>query len=224
MNKKAHHSGHRERMRKRYFEYGADSFHTHELLELALFYGIPRKNTNNIAHDLLEQFENLNGVLSAKSDELMKIEGIGESAANFICLLGDICREYEENFNSQANAPEFTDDYSSYLRECFNDIEQETMLIISLSTNFRFMLPKKKLYNNSETMVDIVNLLFKRECSNIVIGINKTKSVAVPDLYDVSLANCFADKLSWLGIELADFLIIGKNRSYSLIFDSALKF
>lgn len=223
MNKKARHSGHRERVRRRYFEYGADSFHTHELLELALFYGIPRKNTNNIAHDLLEKFGDLNGVLSAKHDELAEIEGIGESAANFICLLGDICREYE-SFNPLPSALEFIEDYPAYLRDCFRDTVQEILLIISTSTNFQIMMPKERLYNNNEAMVEIVNLLVKRECANIIIGINKTESAATPDLCDISLANYFADKFSLLGINLVDFLIIGKKRSYSLIFDGAFKF
>ncbi len=223
MNKKARHSGHRERVRRRYFEYGADSFHTHELLELALFYGIPRKNTNNIAHDLLEQFENLNGVLSAKSDELMKIEGIGESAANFICLLGDICREYE-TFNSLPSASESTEDYTVYLRDCFRDTAQDMLFIVCPSANFRIMMPKERLYNSPEDMVDVINLVIKRECGNLIIGINKTESAAIPDLCDISLANSFSDKLSLLGINLIDFLIIGKRRSYSLIFDGAFRF
>ena len=142
MNKKARHSGHRERVRKRYFEYGADSFHTHELLELALFYGIPRKNTNNIAHDLLEKFGDLNGVLSANRDELAEIDGIGESAANFICLLGDICREYE-NFVLSPASIEYAEDYPAYFRDYFKDTAQEMLLVLCPSADFRIMLPKE---------------------------------------------------------------------------------
>lgn len=223
MNKKARHSGHRERVRKRYFEYGADSFHTHELLELALFYGIPRKNTNNIAHDLLEKFGDLNGVLSANRDELAEIDGIGESAANFICLLGDICREYE-NFVLSPASIEYAEDYPAYFRDYFKDTAQEMLLVLCPSADFRIMLPKEKLLANSGDMVHLTNLLIKRECSRIIIGINKTESAATPDLCDITLANSFTNKLSLLGIELMDFLIIGKKRSYSLIFDGAFKF
>lgn len=223
MGKNVRHSGHRERVRKRYFDFGADSFHDHELLELALFYGIPRKNTNEIAHELLERFGDINGVFSADSKELTKINGIGESAATFIRLLRDICREYE-SFVPTHDSPEFSEDYPAYFRDCFTDTTQNMLLILCPSTNFRNMIPKEKLLNNSDDMIYITNQLIKMECSRLIIGINKTDSVAIPDSCDIALANYFVNKLPLFGIELIDFLIIGKKRSYSLIYDGAFKF
>lgn len=64
---------HRERMRKRYLATGENGFQDHELLELILFYTIPRKNTNDIAHRHLHRFQTLEGVFSASVDELMRL-------------------------------------------------------------------------------------------------------------------------------------------------------
>ena len=78
------HAKHLERMRKRYLATGENGFQDHELLELILFYTIPRKDTNEIAHRLLHRFQTLEGVFSASIDELTQVEDIGTQSAIFI--------------------------------------------------------------------------------------------------------------------------------------------
>ena len=58
--KKNVHAGHRERLRGSFVENGADSFRTHQLLELLLFYAIPYKDTNPIAHSQIGKSTRLN--------------------------------------------------------------------------------------------------------------------------------------------------------------------
>ena len=72
------HDGHRQRLRNRFLA-SPESFEDHELLELILFYSIPRKNTNEIAHRLLARFGSVKGVLNASVDALTEIDDIGES-------------------------------------------------------------------------------------------------------------------------------------------------
>ena len=50
------HSGHRDRLRNKFLIHGIDIFEPHEIIELILFYAIPRKDTNKLAHNLLKQF------------------------------------------------------------------------------------------------------------------------------------------------------------------------
>ena len=57
------HDGHRDRLRKRYMAEGLDHFTEVQVLELMLFYCIPRKDTNELAHRLLERFGSLSQVL-----------------------------------------------------------------------------------------------------------------------------------------------------------------
>ena len=63
MKKENVHDKHRERLRDRYLNEGIDGLRDHEVLELILFYAIPRKDTNELAHKLLNKFGNLSGVL-----------------------------------------------------------------------------------------------------------------------------------------------------------------
>ena len=88
------HKGHRERLRQSYIENGPDGMHEHQLLELLLTYAIPRRDTNPIAHRLLDKsaFGSLWEVLNAGPKELMAVEGIGESAAVLLSLVGAMGR------------------------------------------------------------------------------------------------------------------------------------
>ena len=80
------HDGHRQRAKDRYRQLGADALADHELLELALFYAIPRQDTNETAHRLLKRFRSLQGVLQATQEELEQVEGVGKNAALLLCL------------------------------------------------------------------------------------------------------------------------------------------
>ncbi len=87
------HSGHRSRMRDKYIRCGADVFDSHELLELLLYYVIPYKDTNPIAHRLLTKFSTLDGVFSADEEALSQVSGIGASAARFLLSFGKSGRD-----------------------------------------------------------------------------------------------------------------------------------
>jgi len=82
--KKNPHEGHRERMRERFASNGFDNYRPHEVLEQMLFYALPRVNTNEIAHDLLEGGRDVIDVLYLDRKELIKTYGIGEKAADYI--------------------------------------------------------------------------------------------------------------------------------------------
>jgi DNA repair protein RadC len=80
------HSGHRQRMRERFAKQGLEGFAQHEALELMLFYAIPQKNVNPLAHALIDRFGSLHGVLAASPMQLMQVEGVGEYTATFLSL------------------------------------------------------------------------------------------------------------------------------------------
>ena len=81
------HDGHRQRLRERFLQEGLDNFNELQALELLLFYCMPRKDTNPIAHALLDRFKTYDAVLDASRKELMEVPGVGEGAATFLSLL-----------------------------------------------------------------------------------------------------------------------------------------
>jgi DNA repair protein RadC len=74
-------SGHRERLRTRLMDGGGDAFHDYELLEYLLALAIPRRDTKQLAKDLLTEFGSLAALLAADPKELQRVPGLGESAA-----------------------------------------------------------------------------------------------------------------------------------------------
>ena len=88
------HSGHRERMRKRFLASGQDGLFEHELLELLLFYARPIVNTTGIAHALIEELGSFGKVLSSDTDKLKSIKGVGEGGAEFLRFMSDMGRAY----------------------------------------------------------------------------------------------------------------------------------
>ena len=95
------HDGHRNRMRQKYLQNGADSLELHELIEMLLYYGVPRKNTNELAHKLLDDFGSVSAIFDAPFD-LLKSSGVSESCAVLLKLVPDFCRLYfEDRYRSE---------------------------------------------------------------------------------------------------------------------------
>lgn len=82
-------------MTQRFREEGLDSFNQVQMLELLLFYCIPRKDTNELAHRLIDRFGSVSRVMDAPISELMKIPGVGENTATFLHLIKAAGRYYQ---------------------------------------------------------------------------------------------------------------------------------
>lgn len=84
------HAGHRARVRRRFLTSGLASFQDHEVLELLLFYAVPRRDVNEMAHMLIDRFGSLQGVLDAPEEELRAIPGMGPKTAHFLNLIPEV--------------------------------------------------------------------------------------------------------------------------------------
>ena len=95
--KKGLHDGHRERMREEFLKYGFNSATPeHKMLEMLLFHCIPRTDTNDLAHMLLNRFHNLAGVLDAPIEELCEFPKLTRSNATLLKLIMPVARKYIE--------------------------------------------------------------------------------------------------------------------------------
>ena len=98
----AMHDGHRQRLKARFRTEGLDNFDEVQVLELLLFYCIPRIDTNPLAHRLLDRFDSLAQVLEAPASELERVEGMGSNAATFLSLTTAVGRYYLVNRSGHA--------------------------------------------------------------------------------------------------------------------------
>ena len=99
------HDGHRQRLKKRFLEEGLENFSEHEVLELLLFYCIPRQDTNPIAHALIDHFDSFYRVMEATPEELEKVAGIGPNAAAFLSMNLAVWRYYLTNRDQSEEIP-----------------------------------------------------------------------------------------------------------------------
>ena len=95
------HDGHRQRLKEQFRRNGLDGFTDVQALELALFYCIPRQDTNPISHKLIEHFGSLSQVLEAPVEELVKVPGIGENTAVYLKMITELGRYYMVNRSTQ---------------------------------------------------------------------------------------------------------------------------
>lgn len=88
------HKGHRLRLRRQFINNGIESLYPHQVLELLLFYALPQKDTNGLAHALINRFGSLDKVFDADIEELVSVPGVGESTAIFLKAVSSVYAEY----------------------------------------------------------------------------------------------------------------------------------
>lgn len=89
------HDGHRARMKARFVRCGLDNFDDHSVLELLLFYAVPRRDVNELAHALLDHFGTLDAVFEASFEDMMQVPGAGENVATLLTLVPQVSRRYQ---------------------------------------------------------------------------------------------------------------------------------
>ena len=94
--KKNIHAGHRERVRENVLKNGFEQLEDHRLLELLLFYSIPREDTNEIAHRLLNEFGSFTEIVKATPKKLSEVQGVGKNSAIQIAAIGELYKRVIE--------------------------------------------------------------------------------------------------------------------------------
>ncbi len=220
------HEGHRERLRDRYLQFGAESFNDHELLELLLTYAIPRRNTNDIAHALIERFGSLQSVLAAKTGELQSVPGIGEHAALFLHMNGQMVRRC---LNRKGQKPGKRQrlatpaDAASYAVQLLCQEKYESIFVVSVDKNIR-LLYAERLVTGTLTEAPlyprrIVESALQHSAHAVLLVHNHPSGDPEPSESDLSATNLVKEALRGIDIQLYDHLIVGQGVVYSCMHD-----
>ncbi|MBO5868761.1 MAG: RadC family protein, partial [Oscillospiraceae bacterium] len=126
------HNEHRQRVKERYEQYGLDSFFEHEVLEMLLFYIIARKDTNPVAHRLIDRFGSLDKVFSAPISELEKVEGVGHSTALYLKTLHDLEKYRAVHRLSNVEIVSSIQECGNYMLPFYKDCKVEKAYILCL--------------------------------------------------------------------------------------------
>lgn len=214
------HENHRSRMWERFEQTGAVGFNNHQLLEMLLFFSIPRRDTNPLAHMLLYRFGTLSEVLHAQSENLQEVQGVGASTANLIALLPTLEQYYwhePQRAQVQLRSHKQVLAYLSQLMETASSNECYLVLL-----DARYCVERCLLLSNTGFTWDdsffpnIVNAIQRGKTTYAILAGYNADGSAVPGLDDQMSMKRITRLLTAMDIRLLDYVGFNKTQHFSM--------
>lgn len=215
------HKGHRQRLKDRVREGGLKALKEHEVLELLLTYTIPQKDTNELAHQLLKTYGNINAVINAGYKNLLKNKGIGDETALFFSVLNDFYSLYRKNADStQQIFLRTTQDCVNYFRTHHLIGNKEAMYLVCLNNMSKY-IKEIELGGNSDVEIlfnikDIAAQLMDSNIANVVMFHTHPAGNTNPSKADIIATKDVLNVCGMLKINLCDHIIFNEQGHYSM--------
>ncbi len=216
------HRNHRQKVREKFYETGFKGMSPHNVLEMLLFFGIPYKDTNPIAHELINRFGSLSAVFEASQTELQSIKGMTENAACLITMMLPLYKQYTEDlfkrnptFNDSAEAVDF-------LRKLYIDktnIESIYVLCFdgkdSLIT-YR-VLSEGDINSSTVDYRKLASIVLETKAASVIISHNHPHGIALPSKADIDATMDMLSFLETLKVKLKDHIILADDSHFSMV-------
>ncbi len=210
--------GHRQRVRNHIEKTGLSSLPPHQVLEFLLFYGIPQKDTKSIAYRLMSQFGNLANILEAPIEALCEIPDMTRNAAVLLHSLPEIALLYGAKKLS-ARKVDNPKDIVAYVRSVTPTGEESLCLFCMDGSNNVLSVEtigcgvKEKVSTSTQK---IVTSVMKSKATKIILTHNHPSDEVTPSQNDLKATRYLQSILSTMSIVLADHIIVGKNKAFSM--------
>ena len=215
------HSGHRARLKARFVRDGLDSFEDHNALELLLFYAIPQRDTNELAHRLIAEFGSLSGVFDASVEALTHVPGVGENTAVLIRLMASLFAKYEQD-KAKAVLPLLNTSQAAgeYFVSQFVGKTKEQFLAVCMTHKCRVLnqvvISEGTAFGTDINVRRIAEAAIQNGASYILLAHNHPAGVAAPSAADVDATRVIALALRALGIQVNDHIIVAGKDWFSM--------
>lgn len=214
------HAGHRERMRRRFLQYGLDGFEDHNVLELLLFYAVPRMDTNILAHRLMDAFGSLDSVFAASPEALMTVEGVGPNTAALIHLIPEAARRYMMAQAQPGLLLNSSEAAGKYLLPRFMARPTEVMYMVCMDAKLK-VIDCREINRGTATAVSvnlrkIVQIALGQNASAVLLAHNHTSGIALPSDEDVAVTVRIKSLLAEVGVTLTDHIVVGGDDFVSM--------
>lgn len=214
------HDGHRERLKERFRSEGLDGFTEVQVLELLLFYCVPRKDTNEIAHALLEKFGTLAQVLDANLADLEKVPGMGSSSALFLKLLSAAGRRYQISRTESASILRTIEQCGAYLQPRFFGRKHEAVFLLCMDAKCKVLACKQvgegSVNSAGVPIRRIVETALSANATMVVLAHNHPSGLALPSADDIQTTKRLAVALDTVEITLIDHLVFSDDDYVSM--------
>ena len=212
------HAGHRERMRRRFLVSQGKDFNDHEMLEMLLFYALPRGNTNEVAHNLLNEFGSLRNVCNAEPARIEKVIGAGPATSLFISFLFALRKRIDlEKYDMDRFVASSTREVGEFLMEYYRDKQYEEVCAMLLDNSFRLIefksLSTGSVNSSSFDVRSLTRHALRMDATHIILAHNHPFGDTAPSRNDRDLSLLLDSALRSVGIILLDHIIV-TNTSY----------
>ena len=214
------HDGHREKMRQRFLKNGLEGYADHEALELLLYYALPRRDTNPIAHALMERYGSLAAVLNAPVEDLRAVEGIGESAAVLLRLVPLLAQKARIAETEKEVALTTVSRVGAYLLERYAGEKHEVLYQLCLDRKGK-LLACKRLHDGGTAGAEldvrrIVENAILTRASGVILAHNHPSGIALPSAEDIAATVWAKEALRTIEVELVDHIIVADGDFVSM--------
>lgn len=220
------HAGHRERMKETVLKKGFKHLYDHELLEFLLFYAIPRRDTNELAHHLMERFGSLNDLLEADTDQIVACTGMGENSALLLKAIMETVIRYSNNTAEPIYRYDKLTKVYKYLVNYYMAIKQEVTVAMLFDN-------KMKLLDVIELGVGTVNAspvnlyyltkeIMRRQAAGVILAHNHPDGMLKPSYDDGAVTRRIYDFLKQMSIPMLEHLIIAGKEVYPILHYSGM--
>ena len=214
------HDGHRQRLKQRFLEEGLESFTDIQVLELLLFFSVPRQDTNPIAHALPDHFGSLYQVLEAPVEELRKVKGVGEQSALLLSLMNDVARYFQVDRTMREKILPTVQACGEYLVPFFFGRNVETVFLLCLDAKCKVLCCKEvgqgSVNSAGISVRKIVETALAANATTVVLAHNHPSGVLTPSRGDIDVSIQVGNALKPVEIELLDHIVVAGSEYCSL--------
>lgn len=199
-------------MREQYFANGLKGMADHNVLEFLLFFGIPQKDTNELAHRLLQQFGSFSEVLRADVSQLKAVKGMTESAACLLSLVLPVYQRYCQSLSQTRMTFHDLKEVEDFARPFFLDAAKERVFLLCLDDQKR-LVAMRNLNEGSlgEVFLDmraIASVLLETKAKAVILLHNHPNGIAQPSGNDISVTRAVRAFLNQMRVQFLDHLIL----------------
>jgi len=213
------HQFHRMGLKKRYLAEGLDSFADHQVLEMLLFYGIPYKDTNLLAHKLLERYGSLSAVLEADPHDLARLPGMGEHSAVLLTLIPRLAARYQKDKWGSKPLLDTTEALGAYGVGLFTGHAREVFYLLCLNAQNRLinavLLNEGTVGGVAVYIRAVVEEAIRNKAKNVVLMHNHPGGRLTPSSSDMELTRQIVAALRNIKIPVLDHIIVANNHYLS---------
>ncbi len=224
MAEKNIHSGHRKRVKANVIKNGFSQLEEHKLLELMLFYSIPREDTNELAHKLIDHFGSFGEVFKADIDQLKRVDGVGDNTAVMIAAMGETFSRISKAKPPKKRVYKTTEDLKELAVALLQGENNEKVYLICFDVKKNLkrytVISEGDEVSSEINMKEIIKNLVDSDSSIAVLAHNHPTSSAEPSAFDIDSTRMVCVTLRKIGYALADHIIVGENgTAYSMHLD-----